>query len=146
MFTGSCNRFRDFVSSLERVSRSFPSRSVSSRSGAHPIPSVGGSPKDGRFNGRSPPTTLWAAPERLNVAISGLRSVWYLLIGDCRYDRYWTGRTAWSEVFRNSRTLSRLIWLHVPPILKSGPEGFQDQGAVRTVMAEKVIALDLVQA
>ena len=71
--------------------------------------------------------------------------VWRLLLGECRYDRYWTGRTAWSEVFCNSRTFSRLIWLHVPPILKPRPEGFQDQGAVRTVMAEKVIALDLVQ-
>ena len=72
--------------------------------------------------------------------------VYRLPIGDCRYDRYWTGRTAWSEVFRNSRTFSRLIWLHVPPILRPGSEGFRDQEAVRAIMAEKVIALDLVQA
>jgi len=62
-----------------------------------------------------------------------------------RYDRYWTGRTAWAEVFRNSRTFSRLIWLHVPPILKPGREGFEDEEGVKAVMAEKAIALDLVR-
>ncbi|CAE6488252.1 unnamed protein product, partial [Rhizoctonia solani] len=30
------------------------------------------------------------------------------------YDRYWQGRTLWSDMIKNSRTMGRLIWLHVP--------------------------------
>ncbi|KAL5510942.1 hypothetical protein ACEPAG_4699 [Sanghuangporus baumii] len=30
------------------------------------------------------------------------------------YDRYWLGRVSWSDIIKNSRTLSRLIWIHVP--------------------------------
>ncbi|KAF9649458.1 hypothetical protein BDM02DRAFT_3113654 [Thelephora ganbajun] len=65
--------------------------------------------------------------------------------GAFKYDRYWTGRTAWSEVFCNSRIFSRLMWLRVPPILKSGPEGFKDQEGERTVMVGNAIALGLIQ-
>ncbi|KAJ7836025.1 hypothetical protein B0H14DRAFT_3705532, partial [Mycena olivaceomarginata] len=33
------------------------------------------------------------------------------------YDCYWMGRTAWTDVIRNARTMARLIWYHVPPRL-----------------------------
>lgn len=78
----------------------------------------------------------------------------YLLTGpDARprsYDRYWMGRTVWSDVLRNSRTLSRLIWFHVP--LRLAPEdkdSKQDDGkaeAAKQVMAEKRLSLDLIEA
>ncbi|KAJ7839936.1 Bestrophin, RFP-TM, chloride channel-domain-containing protein [Mycena olivaceomarginata] len=46
------------------------------------------------------------------------------------YDRYWMGRTAWTDVIRNARTMARLIWYH----------------EMGKVMAEKRMALDLVEA
>ncbi|EJU00158.1 UPF0187-domain-containing protein [Dacryopinax primogenitus] len=64
------------------------------------------------------------------------------------YDRYWMGRTAWSDVVRNSRTISRLIWYHVPPRLappKDADIRISMQEA-ELVLEEKKIALDLVQA
>ncbi|KAK7036213.1 Bestrophin, RFP-TM, chloride channel-domain-containing protein [Favolaschia claudopus] len=77
------------------------------------------------------------------------------------YDRYWMGRTAWTDVIRNARSMGRLIWYHVPPRLTplattTGPikEGDPppDSNASRSpqelakVMAEKKMALDLVEA
>ncbi|KAJ7088039.1 UPF0187-domain-containing protein [Mycena belliarum] len=66
------------------------------------------------------------------------------------YDRYWTGRTAWTDVIRNARTTSRLIWYHVP--LRLSPRAADESiGARRTpaemlkVMAEKEMALDLIE-
>ncbi|KAJ7648850.1 Bestrophin, RFP-TM, chloride channel-domain-containing protein [Mycena rosella] len=64
------------------------------------------------------------------------------------YDRYWMGRTAWSDVIRNARTMGRLIWYHVPVRLTPGaaaaiPRTPQELGKV---MAEKRMALDLVEA
>ncbi|KAJ7865047.1 UPF0187-domain-containing protein [Mycena olivaceomarginata] len=65
------------------------------------------------------------------------------------YDRYWMGRTAWTDVIRNARTMARLIWYHVPPRLTPNVPGVSN---VRTpqemgkVMAEKRMALDLVEA
>lgn len=68
------------------------------------------------------------------------------------YDRYWMGRTAWSDLVRNARTLSRLIWFHVPPCYKpltpaerktghfSRPEG-----ELEAVMREKRMTLDLIE-
>jgi ion channel-forming bestrophin family protein len=67
------------------------------------------------------------------------------------YDRYWMGRTAWSDVMRNSRTISRLVWFHVPPRLTpKTPEEVASGQVVRPaaemgkVMAEKRVALDLI--
>ena len=68
------------------------------------------------------------------------------------YERYWLGRTCWSDVIRNSRTLSRLIWFHVPPRLTAKSQQEIETGQLnRTaeelnkVMAEKLVALDLVE-
>ncbi|KAF5349799.1 hypothetical protein D9758_010167 [Tetrapyrgos nigripes] len=68
------------------------------------------------------------------------------------YDRYWMGRTTWSDVIRNSRTIGRLIWFHVPPRLTpKTPEETASNQVVRPaaemgkVMAEKRMALDLVE-
>lgn len=69
-----------------------------------------------------------------------------------RYDRYWMGRTCWSDVIRNSRTLGRLIWFHVPPRVsaKTAEEtasGKIDRSSTELikVMAEKRMALDLIE-
>lgn len=67
------------------------------------------------------------------------------------YDRYWLGRTYWSEVVRNARTMGRLIWFHVPP--RSTPRRPEEEAAhvVRPaeemvrVMSEKTMALDLIE-
>ncbi|KAF7358768.1 hypothetical protein MSAN_01215800 [Mycena sanguinolenta] len=42
------------------------------------------------------------------------------------YDRYWMGRTAWTVLIRNARTMSRLIWCHVLPrhYARSQPESY----------------------
>ena len=68
-----------------------------------------------------------------------------------RYDRYWMGRTCWSDLIRNSRTMSRLIWFHVPPRLTSKtPEEMMKGRTERSeeemlkVMSEKYMALDLI--
>jgi putative membrane protein len=66
------------------------------------------------------------------------------------YDRYWMGRIAWSDIIKNSRTLSRLIWFHVPLRTKAAsPTDATDTNAAETakqVMAEKRVALDLIEA
>jgi ion channel-forming bestrophin family protein len=63
------------------------------------------------------------------------------------YDLYTVGRTAWSDVVKNTRTLMRLIWFHVP--LRLTPKGFPDRLAsgeeIDTVMKEKRVALDLLE-
>ncbi|KAF5317118.1 hypothetical protein D9611_003507 [Ephemerocybe angulata] len=67
------------------------------------------------------------------------------------YERYWLGRGYWSDIVKNSRVLSRLIWFHVPARLSpKTPEEVQAGQQQRTVkemkkvMAEKSMALDLV--
>lgn len=69
-----------------------------------------------------------------------------------RYERYWLGRTCWSDVMRNCRSLGRLIWFHVP--LRTSPKTPEETAAGTTkrsvrelnkVMAEKRMALDLVE-
>ncbi|KAJ7157849.1 Bestrophin, RFP-TM, chloride channel-domain-containing protein [Mycena crocata] len=67
------------------------------------------------------------------------------------YDRYWMGRAAWSDVIKNSRTMGRLIWYHVPPRLtvKTAEETIKGQvmrspQELSKAMAEKRMALDLV--
>ena len=76
-----------------------------------------------------------------------------LILNDsASYDRYWTGRTAWSDVMRTTRTLTRLIWFHVPLRLTpkttdeigSGDMATRSTAEVRKVMKEKNMAIDLV--
>ncbi|KAJ6496406.1 UPF0187-domain-containing protein [Mycena sanguinolenta] len=62
------------------------------------------------------------------------------------YDRYWMGRTAWTDVIRNSRTMGRLIWYHVPPRLTPGANPNRSTQEMAKVMAEKSMALDLIEA
>ncbi|KAF8809755.1 UPF0187-domain-containing protein [Phlegmacium glaucopus] len=68
------------------------------------------------------------------------------------YERYWMGRTCWSDVIKNSRTLGRLIWIHVPPRLTpKSPEEVQTGKSTRSteelskVMEEKGMAIDLIE-
>ncbi|KAJ3777473.1 UPF0187-domain-containing protein [Lentinula raphanica] len=68
------------------------------------------------------------------------------------YDRYWLGRSVWSDLIRNTRTMGRLVWYHVPPRLtpktdeeiKSGQLNRSHEELVK-VMAEKRLALDLIE-
>ncbi|TFK65187.1 UPF0187-domain-containing protein [Pluteus cervinus] len=69
------------------------------------------------------------------------------------YDRYWMGRTCWSDVIKNSRTMGRLIWFHVPPRLTPKTPEETAKGEINRsrqelykVMNEKRLALDLVEA
>ena len=67
------------------------------------------------------------------------------------YDRYWQGRSSWSDIARTSRTFTRLIWMHIP--LKIAPTTTDANGksvevdvsVARHVMAEKRVALELVE-
>lgn len=60
------------------------------------------------------------------------------------YDRYWLGRTYWSDIVRDIRTLSRLIWFHVPLSLGEVIDEEMTSAEVNErVMQEKEIALDL---
>jgi hypothetical protein len=67
------------------------------------------------------------------------------------YERYWLGRTYWSDLVRNVRTMARLIWFHVPPRLTPRrPEeevGCIDrpQEEMMQVMDEKMTSLDLLE-
>ncbi|KAG7096815.1 hypothetical protein E1B28_004224 [Marasmius oreades] len=62
------------------------------------------------------------------------------------YDRYWMGRGAWSDVIRTTRTMARLIWIHVPPKLSTTKkEGIERDIEIEKVMEEKRMALDLVE-
>lgn len=61
------------------------------------------------------------------------------------YDRYWLGRSYWSDIVRDTRTLSRLIWFHIPLSLSSKKdEETTPEVAIERVMREKKMALDLV--
>ncbi|KAH9832621.1 UPF0187-domain-containing protein [Rhodofomes roseus] len=59
------------------------------------------------------------------------------------YDRYWTGRSSWSDVIRNLRTFTRLVWVHVP--LRLGPKSDHETppDERKRCMEEKRMALDL---
>ncbi len=67
------------------------------------------------------------------------------------YDRYYQGRTAWSDIARTSRAFSRLIWIHIPlkiaaaQIDATGKHADTEVSVARRVMAEKRVALDLVE-
>lgn len=70
--------------------------------------------------------------------------------------RYWWGRCAWSDLIKNSRTMSRLIWIHVPPRLRKvtsvnspdlppAPEpSFREETG--QAMREKRMMMDLIEA
>lgn len=86
------------------------------------------------------------------------------MLTDSRYDRYWQGRSSWSDVIRTSRTLGRLVWFHIP-LRYSLPNAGDvhehvnaDEGSrskqremnarekeVHRLMAEKRMALDLIE-
>ena len=62
------------------------------------------------------------------------------------------GRTSWSDIVRNARGISRIIWFHVPSRLSPRTpdevaEGVskRSQEEMLKVMAEKRMALDLVE-
>ncbi|KAI0251070.1 Bestrophin, RFP-TM, chloride channel-domain-containing protein [Lactifluus subvellereus] len=71
------------------------------------------------------------------------------------YDLYSVGRTAWSDLVKNTLTLTRLIWFHVPlRLTPKPPDGLAQPRAVAsspsredidTVMREKRMALDLLE-
>ncbi|KAI0349358.1 hypothetical protein OH77DRAFT_1582217 [Trametes cingulata] len=62
------------------------------------------------------------------------------------YDRYWQGRSAWSDLARTSRTFARLVWIHVPLKLFNDPvQSAVDAAVARRVMAEKRTALGLIE-
>ncbi|KAI0769725.1 Bestrophin, RFP-TM, chloride channel-domain-containing protein [Trametes elegans] len=67
------------------------------------------------------------------------------------YDRYYQGRTAWSDLARTSRLFSRLVWIHVPLKLvptPANPDGSSvgiDPSVKRRVMAEKRTALAMIE-
>ena len=74
-----------------------------------------------------------------------------------RYDRYWQGRSSWSDVIRTSRAFGRLAWLHVPLRMSSAKRDEQEKAAddvkgkaketreVHRLMAEKKMALELLE-
>lgn len=68
------------------------------------------------------------------------------------YDLYCVGRTAWSDVVKNTLTLTRLIWFHVPlRLTPKPPDGLVERVSlpsreeINTVMREKQVALDLLE-
>ncbi|CAE6462334.1 unnamed protein product [Rhizoctonia solani] len=64
------------------------------------------------------------------------------------YDRYWQGRTLWSDIIKNARTIGRLIWLHVPNSISKSPNDLSAKERAKEserVLSEKRIALGLVQ-
>ncbi|KAG9122316.1 hypothetical protein FRC07_001367, partial [Ceratobasidium sp. 392] len=64
------------------------------------------------------------------------------------YDRYWQGRTMWSDLIKNGRTIGRLIWLHVPnTVSKSGTtlSEKEKEREAEQVVNEKRTALGLVE-
>jgi predicted membrane chloride channel (bestrophin family) len=65
------------------------------------------------------------------------------------YERYWSGRSAWTAIIRNSRTFARMVWLHVPPRVELGtPEqtGITEEKAGVGAMEEKKVAMNMIRA
>ncbi|KAH8828357.1 Bestrophin, RFP-TM, chloride channel-domain-containing protein [Flagelloscypha sp. PMI_526] len=67
------------------------------------------------------------------------------------YERYWMGRSVWTEIIKNARSTSRLIHIHVPARLTPKTEEEIRTGEVRRstgelvkAMGEKRLALDLI--
>ena len=83
-----------------------------------------------------------------------------------RYDRYWQGRSSWSDVIRTSRTFARFVWFHIPlrytqPGTSAPIEQHQDgddsgldkkqkelksrEKEIHRMMTEKHMALDMIE-
>ncbi|KAL5536206.1 hypothetical protein ACEPAF_27 [Sanghuangporus sanghuang] len=60
------------------------------------------------------------------------------------YDRYWTGRCCWGDIIKTSRTMSRLVWIHVPIRIDKGSPS-PDLELAERCMNEKRLALDMVE-
>ncbi|EJC99916.1 uncharacterized protein FOMMEDRAFT_92818 [Fomitiporia mediterranea MF3/22] len=60
------------------------------------------------------------------------------------YDRYWTGRTSWGDIIKTSRTMSRLIWIHVPLKVEKQSSSM-DRIHAENCKHEKRQALDLIE-
>lgn len=50
----------------------------------------------------------------------------------------------WGDVIKTSRTMSRLVWIHLPPRLDATKEATHDE--TKLVIAEKKAALGLIEA
>jgi ion channel-forming bestrophin family protein len=68
------------------------------------------------------------------------------------YERYWMGRTVWSDIIRNCRTAGRVVWYHIPARLSPKTAHETELGHIERTpdellkaMAEKRMALDLVE-
>ncbi|EUC61344.1 bestrophin protein [Rhizoctonia solani AG-3 Rhs1AP] len=64
------------------------------------------------------------------------------------YDRYWQGRTLWSDIIKNARTIGRLVWLHVPNSISKSPSDISAKERTKEseqVHLEKIRALRLVE-
>jgi len=61
------------------------------------------------------------------------------------FERYNEGRRYWSQIVFSARTLSRLIWLHVPETMDLGPGTSAEEIRARVLIEKKTI-LNLVDA
>ena len=63
------------------------------------------------------------------------------------YERYSGGRDAWSVMMRTIRSLSRLIWIHIPLRLTFDANRSRETAIeeAKQVMKEKRLALDLIE-
>lgn len=52
------------------------------------------------------------------------------------FDRFNTGRARWTDLIRQSRTLGRLVWDHVPQRIESEP-GMETEDEREMAQAEK---------
>ncbi|KAF8523929.1 hypothetical protein BU17DRAFT_63572 [Hysterangium stoloniferum] len=61
---------------------------------------------------------------------------------------YWWGRCAWSDIVKTSRTMSRLVWIHVPPKINKPIDANDEtpRDEIGQAMREKRIALELIEA
>lgn len=89
-----------------------------------------------------------------NLAIPGiLLNVLGVVIGfvisyraSSGYERYWLGRGCWSDIIQVSRTMTRLVWFHVPiHTSKNLSEDQLEEDALK-VMEEKKQAVQLIYA
>lgn len=60
------------------------------------------------------------------------------------YDRYWMGRSAWGDLLRHCRTLSRLTWYHVP--LRVSPTDEPTDNDKRQIQREKRMVVKMIEA
>lgn len=80
--------------------------------------------------------------KRVRTQSSATRESYSMILP--RYDRYWMGRTSWSDIVKTSRTLSRLIWIHAPLTVDKKVKPDDPTNAERG-MQEKLLALDMIE-